>query len=58
MKTLWAWMTAVGLAATLAVLAAPLGGHAVTTQVGVPTAVATWLLLVAPEILFAPSRHW
>ena len=36
MKTLWAWMTAVGLAAMLVVFAAPLGGQAVTTRVGQP----------------------
>ena len=36
MKTLWTWMTAVGLAAVLVVLAVPLGGQAVTTRVGQP----------------------
>src|SRR5206468_3865630 len=35
-KRLWTWMTAGGLAAMLAGLAAPLGGQALTTRVGQP----------------------
>jgi hypothetical protein len=44
MKTPWTWMTALGMAAALVVLALPPGGQAVTTRVGQP----------APEITGGP----
>jgi len=44
MKTPWTWLTALAMAAALAVLAAPPGGQAVTTRLGRP----------APEITGGP----